>query len=123
MKKFLLLLAVVFLLAGTSCSNGDSALSASSAEKAVKKYPMFAKDSQVINFNTGFYEVNESSLQQLAQLAAAGMITYTTESAIEKRTKRASGAATGRAAMYTRPSRSCTSSPRWHSRKKVRNTW
>lgn len=71
----------------TACS-GDAPLSASSAKKALKKEALFAKDSQVRQFEVGFQEVTETHLQRLAQLRAAGVIEYTTEKAIETRKER-----------------------------------
>lgn len=89
MKKLnLIIAAAALLLCMGSCSNSEGPLSASSAKKAVEKEAMFAKDSQVMSFGTGFYEVTPEALQKLARLSAAGMITYTTEKAVEQRTER-----------------------------------
>lgn len=89
MKKLIGIFTGAALLFGlTACSSDHSPLSESSAKKALEREAMFAKDSQVGNFNTGFYEVSEGNLRNLARLAAAGMVTYTTESVIEKREER-----------------------------------
>lgn len=87
MKKLLMMLAVAVVAMGlTGCD--DTVLSSSSAKKAIKKEAMFAKDYATKVFKTGYYEVDESDLNQLAQLQAAGMVTYTYETFVEKVSKR-----------------------------------
>lgn len=89
MKTILNIFAAAALVLGLSaCSGSNEPLSASSAKKALKKEAIFAKDSQVYEFATGFQEVSLDYLQKLAKLKAAGMITYTTEKAIETVKKR-----------------------------------
>lgn len=84
MKKFMLLLAATIVAGGclTSCSDGE-VLSASSAKKALKKEAMFNKDYAVGAFSTGFYEVSAETLNDLAKLKAAGMITFGVETVVE----------------------------------------
>jgi len=84
MKNFLTAasLAILLLTGATSCGNSEF-LSASSAKKALKKEAIFAKNHWTVNFNTGFYEVDSDGLDKLARLKAAGMITFTVESAVE----------------------------------------
>lgn len=89
MKALVKLFAAAAIVAGmTACSGSDSPLSASSAKKALKKEAMFAKDSQVRKFEVGFQEVSEGYLQGLAALKQAGVIDYTTETAVEKKRSR-----------------------------------
>lgn len=90
MKRICLSLAIGALMLGlaTSCSGDGKPLSASSAKSALKKEAIFAKDSQVKEFEIGFQEVNDEELQKLARLKAAGVITYSVEKAIEKRESR-----------------------------------
>lgn len=89
MKNTFLALAVGAMLVGlTSCGGDGSPLSESSAKSALKKEAIFAKDSQVRTFAVGFYEVDEDDLNKLARLKEAGMIEYTTESAVETREER-----------------------------------
>ena len=89
MKTIIKCLAAAFIVTGmTACSNSNSPLTASYAKKAIKKEAEFNKHSQVREFMTGFQEVSESELQDLARLKAAGVITYTTEKAVETRSKR-----------------------------------
>lgn len=83
MKKFGYLACMLLLLAGTVSCGGNDPLSKSSAKKAVEKEAMFAKDSQVAQFETGFYEASPELMNKLAQLKAAGVITYSVETAIE----------------------------------------
>ncbi len=78
MKKIFAAVALLTMAVGLS-SCDDSVLSASQAKKALKKEAMFSKNYAVTNFNTGFYEVTERQLDQLAQLQAAGVISFTTE--------------------------------------------
>lgn len=90
MKRFCLSFAIVAILLGitTSCSGDGKPLSSSSAKAALQKEAIFAKDSQVKEFEIGFQEVSEDYLQNLARLKAAGVITYTAEKVIEKRESR-----------------------------------
>ena len=75
MNKFLSMVACAAIICGmTSCGDSE-VLSASSAKKALKKEAFFAKDYATHNFNTGFYEVDETDLNRLAKLQAAGMVT------------------------------------------------
>lgn len=88
MKKiFALVVTSALILSLTSCGD-DSVLSSSSAKKALKKEAIFNENFATVDFNTGFYEVSESELIKLQQLKAAGMITLTTETVIEKVQKR-----------------------------------
>lgn len=83
MNKLIALSVATFIAVGlTSCD--DSVLSTSSAKKAINKEAVFAKDYATVAFNTGFYEVNESQLLDLKRLQAAGMISFSTETVIEK---------------------------------------
>lgn len=86
MKKLFTVLTTVTLLLGLSACSGEiKPLSASSAKSALKKEAIFAKDSQVTTFTTGFQEVTDEYLNKLAQLKEAGVVEYTVESATEKR--------------------------------------
>lgn len=69
----------------TSCDSDT--LSPRLAKKALKKEAMFRDSSAVELFHTGFYEINESEGKQLAQLQAAGVVTFKTETIIEKKKK------------------------------------
>lgn len=89
MKKIIPAIALgVVMLALPSCSGDGKPLSASSAKSALKKEAIFAKDSQVKTFETGFQEVSEEYLNSLAQLKAAGVIDFTVETATEIRQNR-----------------------------------
>lgn len=88
MKKslfFAMCAAAAFI--ATSCS-GDGPLSASSAKSALKDTEMFAKNTYVTAFKTGYYEVSESAIDDLNKLTDAGMITYTADRVIEYRSYR-----------------------------------
>lgn len=86
MKNLFLSLAAGTLIAVmTACSADTNPLSESSAESALKKEAIFAKDSQVKTFALGFQEVSTNELNQLARLKAAGLVEYTTETVVEKR--------------------------------------
>ncbi len=65
MNKFLSMVACAAIICGmTSCGDSE-VLSVSSAKKALKKEAFFAKDYATHNFNTGFYEVDETDLDRL----------------------------------------------------------
>lgn len=83
MKRLAYLACMLLLLVGMSGCGQDGPLSKRSAKKAVERSAMFAKDSQVTEFQTGFYEATTAQLDQLAQLKAAGMVTYTAEGVME----------------------------------------
>lgn len=83
MKKTIAIVAAAAVAIGlTSCD--DSVLSSSSARKAIKKEAIFAENYATAQFNTGYYEAGEGDLLNLARLKAAGMVTYTAETIIEK---------------------------------------
>ncbi|MCX4260883.1 MAG: hypothetical protein OSJ33_06405 [Muribaculaceae bacterium] len=87
MNKFLSMVACAAIICGmTSCGDSE-VLSVSSAKKALKKEAFFAKDYATHNFNTGFYEVDETDLDRLAKLQTAGMVTFTTQNVVEKQQK------------------------------------
>lgn len=88
MKKIFALLVTSAMVMSLSSCGDDSVLSSSSAKKALKKEAIFAEDFATVKFNTGYYEVSESQLTELQQLKAAGMITLTSETVIEKVQKR-----------------------------------
>lgn len=82
MKKIAYMACMALLLTGaTSC--GPEPLSKRSAKKAIERDAMFAKDSQVAQFKTGYYEVTPEELDQLAQLKAAGVVQYSAEGVME----------------------------------------
>lgn len=83
MKRFFYFSCMLLLLIGTAGCGQDGPLSKRSAKKALERSAMFAKDSQVTEFQTGFYEATVSDLDKLAQLKAAGMVTYTAEGVME----------------------------------------
>lgn len=87
MKKVLIFFAVAIAAIGISCCD-DSVLSTSSAKKALKKEAIFAKDYATALFKTGYYEVDATELTALNQLVAAGMITLSTDTIVEKAEKR-----------------------------------
>lgn len=82
MKKFALAAIVAFALTLASCSN-NGPLTASSAKSALKKEAFLGKDYVAKEFKTGIYEADESELQNLAKLQAAGMISFTVDKVIE----------------------------------------
>ena len=87
MKKLFAVIVSALLVFGlTSCD--DSVLSKSSAKKALKKEAVFDPDFATAEFSTGYYEVDEDDLNNLARLKAAGMVNYSTETVIEKVTRR-----------------------------------
>lgn len=84
MKKLLLSFTFLAILLGlTACSGDGKPLSGSSAKSALKKEAFFAKDFCVRSFETGFKEVSDSELEDLAKLKAAGMVDFNVESVIE----------------------------------------
>lgn len=92
MKKVILSLAAALMLVGmAACGSDNGPLTESSAKSALKKDAYFAKDSQVAPFKVGFQEVEESYLDKLARLKAAGVIDYTSESVVETVTRRVWG--------------------------------
>ena len=84
MKNFmtLALLAVTMTASMSSCGDSDI-LNSGAAKKALKKEAVFAKNHCTVPFSTGFYEVDSDDLDKLARLQAAGMITFSVESATE----------------------------------------
>lgn len=88
MKKAIAMLAAVALLLGFTSCGDDAVLGKSAAKKAIKKEALFAKDFATAKFDTGFYEIDEDYVLKLAQLQAAGVITYKVETVIEKVQKR-----------------------------------
>lgn len=83
MKKFLAYASMAAIaIAFTSCSD-NGPLSKSSAKSALEDTQMFAKNKYVTEFNTGYYEVTESELDNLAKLKAAGVITYSIDEVTE----------------------------------------
>lgn len=85
MKNRFFPLAAIALLCGasvmTSCDSDT--LSSRLAENALEEHPLFVDSSQVVTFQTGYYEVtNETELKQLEK---AGMITCKFENVIEKK--------------------------------------
>lgn len=87
MKKVLIIFALAIIAIGIS-SCDDSVLSTSSAKRALKKEAIFAKDYATVVFKTGYYEVDAAELTALNQLVAAGMITLSADTIIEKAEKR-----------------------------------
>lgn len=83
MKKLAYWACMILLLAGVASCGQDGPLSKSSAKKALEREAFFAKDSQVQEFMTGFYEASPEVMDQLARLKAAGMVTYTAEGVME----------------------------------------
>lgn len=83
MKKLAYWACMILLLAGVASCGQDGPLSKSSAKKALEREAFFAKDSQVQEFMTGFYEASPEVMNQLARLKAAGMVTYTAEGVME----------------------------------------
>lgn len=88
MKKVFAMLLVAAMAACVSSCGDSTVLSKSAAKKAINKEAMFAKDYAVGTFETGYYEVNESALDRLAKLKAAGVVDYSTETVVEKARKR-----------------------------------
>ncbi len=88
MKKIFKVFAMAaVILAASSCSN-DGPLTASSAKSAIQNEAVFQKNAIAEDFKTGYYEVSESYLDKLAQLQAAGMISYSTDEVTEYVTSR-----------------------------------
>ncbi len=83
MKKLVYLACMLLLLTGVSSCGQDGPLSKSSAKKALEREAMFAKDSHVAQFETGFYEAGPEVMNQLAKLKAAGVIEYSAEGVME----------------------------------------
>lgn len=90
MKKLSLrsLILVLPLLAAsmltfTSCDSDE--LSPRLAKKALEDAPQLRDSCLTRTFNTGYYEVEAEDTVQLGQLKRAGVITYTTETVVEKR--------------------------------------
>lgn len=75
--------AIMITTAVTSC--GSDTLNPRQAKSALEKEAMFSDSSCVKSFNTGFYEVNPTQLNQLKQLRDAGMIDLTISSVMEKK--------------------------------------
>lgn len=78
MKKYLKFVAysVLLVLGMSACSSGgNTALTKSAAENALEESSFFAKDSKLMPFQTGYYEVTLDQLSHLAKLQAAKMIT------------------------------------------------
>lgn len=81
------IIAACCLLGGILTSCDSDTLSPRLAKKALQKEAILRDSSAVATFHTGFYEINESEGDQLAQLQAAGMISFNTETIIEKKKK------------------------------------
>ena len=92
MKKFLLMtLAAIAMLGATSCSS-DGPLTESSAKSALKDSEMFAKNTFVKKFDTGYYEVtSDETLAELKTLERAGVITLQVDEITEYTKKRVYG--------------------------------
>lgn len=75
--------ALAGLMFMNSCGSDSGMLSESQAKSAIKDYYMFDKDANVTAFNVGFFETSEETLNNYAQLQAAGMITFSVEKAVE----------------------------------------
>lgn len=88
MKKVIAMLAAAALVLGVSSCGDDAVLGKSAAKKAIKKEAVFAKDFATASFDTGYYEVDEDYILKLAQLQAAGVITYKIDNVVEKVQKR-----------------------------------
>lgn len=88
MKKVIAMLAAAALVLGVSSCGDDAVLGKSAARKAIKKEAVFAKDFATASFDTGYYEVDEDYILKLAQLQAAGVITYKIDNVVEKVQKR-----------------------------------
>lgn len=85
MKKTLFIaLCAALAFVATSCSS-DGPLSASSAKDALKDTELFAKNTYVTAFPTGYYEASEETIETLDKLKSAGMITYTADKVTEYR--------------------------------------
>lgn len=82
------MLAAAALVLGVSSCGDDAVLGKSAAKKAIKKEAVFAKDFATASFDTGYYEVDEDYILKLAQLQAAGVITYKIDNVVEKVQKR-----------------------------------
>lgn len=80
-------MCAAFAFVATSCSD-DGPLTASAAKSALKDTELFAKNTYVTAFNTGYYEVSESVIEDLEKLQSAGVITYTTDKVTEYRSIR-----------------------------------
>lgn len=88
MKRILIFLVAALTILLCACSGDDSVLSESSAKKAIGNEPAFAKDFATKTFATGYYEIEEDYANKLAQLAAAGMITYNVDTFTKQVMKR-----------------------------------
>lgn len=86
MKTLLKIVACVALslTALSSCSD-SSVLTESAAKKAIKTNGNFKEDAIQTKFQTGYYEVTNDQLDQLAKLQAANVITFRVESVTEYR--------------------------------------
>lgn len=83
MKKILTYaMGALLLLGATACQN-DGPLSAGAAKSALKDSPTFGKENYAYTFQTGFYEVTENQLDNLAKLKAAGVVDFTVETVTE----------------------------------------
>lgn len=84
LNLFLVLpLLAASMLTFTACDSDE--LSPRLAKNALEDSPLLRDSCITQTFSTGYYEVNAEDTVQLGQLKRAGMITYTTETVIEKR--------------------------------------
>ena len=84
MKKIILSLVSVAVLATFTSCGDDTILTASLAEDAVKKDLYWENNpKQATEFTTGYFEVAYSDYAKYQQLQAAGMITFAAEKAVE----------------------------------------
>lgn len=91
MKKFFkfVVCSALLVLGLTACSSGDNTtLTSSAAEKAIKKTSLFAKDSKLTKFQTGYYEIPSDQLDAYAQLKAANLITLKVDELSEYKVER-----------------------------------
>lgn len=82
--KFLLS-AIVCVGAFSLVSCDSDQLSARLAKKAVEDYVAFRDSSMTVKFNVGYYEVSEDDIAQLNKLQKANVITFKTETVVEKK--------------------------------------
>lgn len=78
--------AILLTVSGGMLTSCDSdTLSSRLAKNGINKELAFRDSSQCVEFNTGYYEVDDKGATQLKQLANAKMITYKIETIIEKK--------------------------------------
>lgn len=73
------------VLTFTSCDSDE--LSPRLAKKALQDSPELRDSCLTRTFNTGYYEIEADDTVKLGQLQRAGVITYTTETVVEKKTR------------------------------------